>query len=167
MDKNSLTGIAPGHVCLHKASKLHIAELQRWFTSEQSMLMWGGPALSYPSSELLFYEQLTSTKIQSFSLVLHHQLLGFGQYQLLPPFMHLGRLVINPQFRRLGLSSVLVRRLIESACALADLSQASLFVYESNYIAKRVYLKEGFKESTVPNGVKQIEGCNFLTLLFD
>lgn len=164
MDKNTLTQVNKDQLCLQKASKTHIAELQLWFTSQQAVLTWGGPKLSFPAAEHEFFEQLTGGEYTSLSLMMNKQLVGFGQYQIHPPFMHLGRLAINPHYRGLGLASILLKHLLDSGSMLSGVSRASLFVYTDNHIAYQTYVKRGFKKTLLPSGVNKMEGCDFLTL---
>ncbi|MFT4653304.1 MAG: ribosomal protein S18 acetylase RimI-like enzyme [Kangiellaceae bacterium] len=164
MDKNTLLSIDKNQLCLQKASKEHIAQLQLWFTSKRSLLMWGGPKLDFPASAEQFFEQLTAGEFSSFSLLLNQQLIGFGQYQLYSPFMHLARVAINPQYQRLGFASVLLQQLLDHGCEQGDINQASLFVYIKNQIAYKTYIKKGFQKTTLPNGITKTNDCDYLTM---
>lgn len=151
-------------LCLQKASKAHIAQLQLWFTSKQSLLMWGGPKLDFPATAEQFFEQLTVGEFASFSLMLNKQLVGFGQYQLHSPFMHLARVAINPQYQRLGFASVLLQHLLDRGGAQVGINQASLFVYIRNEVAYKTYIKKGFQKTALPCGIKKMNGCDYLTM---
>ncbi|MBT1451108.1 GNAT family N-acetyltransferase [Glaciecola sp. XM2] len=93
-------------------------------------------------------------------------MLGFGQVQLCPLRAHLGRLVISPDYRGLGLSYEVVNRLIEVAVRQQDIHIISLFVYESNKAALTSYNNLGFVPTAYPKDVSSIKHCQYMTLRY-
>jgi len=160
---------------LKRASKTHIAELQTWFNDSDQILMWAGPSLGFPLGKDDFREKLSELGFTSFALISNLQqkvsdsqqkenVYGFGQYQLHPPLLHLGRLAISPRHRGKGLASVLLNKLIKKGNRQGTITTVSLFVFVSNTAAYKAYLSAGFVKTANPTGKQIIEGCDYLTL---
>lgn len=164
MDKNTISVIEKEGLCLRSASKADIANVQTWFSDAQSVLSWGGPSLTYPISTTNFYLQLCRGNYDSFVMYAGAELVAFGQYQLHPPLVHLARLSVHPQHRGKGLASMLLQKLIEQALTRAQLNQASLYVYQSNHIARNLYIKMGFTKTNLPKSKRGLVGCDFMVM---
>lgn len=164
MDKNALPIINSESLCLKTATKSHISQLRLWFKDSGQVLKWAGPSFDFPATDAEFHERLSAVGFTSFSLLHNDKLIGFGQYQLLPPFMHLGRIVINPRLRGTGLGSILLSLLIEQGALQDTVKKVSLFVYVNNPVAYKAYLRAGFTKTAYPPGKQSIEGCDYLTL---
>lgn len=164
MDKNPFPIIVNKALCLEVSTNVHLSQIQGWFNNSQQVLEWAGPSLEFPSSDATFIQQLSAPGFTSFSLMHNDKLVGFGQYQLHPPFLHLGRLVINPGLRGNGLAHVLLKRLIDEGVKKDTIETVSLFVYQSNKIAYKLYRKAGFTEGVYPLSKQKIPGCDYLVL---
>lgn len=146
------------------ATKTHISQLQSWFNDSEQVLKWAGSSIDFPATDVSFYQQLSAAGFTSFSLSYDSNLIGFGQYQLHPPFLHLARLVINPKQRGKGYASLLISHLIEEGAKQGTIKKVSLFVYENNPVAYKAYTSAGFIKDKYPPGKQVIEGCDYLTL---
>ncbi len=128
----------------YKAEVLN--ELKDWFDNRQQVLRWGGPSLSYPLNNEALHEELHRNGFVSYGLYIRHKFIGFGQLKYEPNHIHLARLVINPVFRNQGLSTELIRKLIQEAKRSSHIKSASLLVYQDNIPALKAYSKVGFEE---------------------
>jgi ribosomal protein S18 acetylase RimI-like enzyme len=164
MDKNTLPIINNERLCLKTATKSHISQLQSWFNDSDQVLKWAGPSFDFPATNAAFHQQLSAAGFTSFSLLHNDDLIGFGQYQLHSPFLHLGRLVINPKQRGNGLASILLAELIRQGAKQDTIKKVSLFVYVDNPVAYKAYIRAGFNKTAYPPGKQSIEGCDYLTL---
>jgi ribosomal protein S18 acetylase RimI-like enzyme len=152
---------------LEVSTSTHLSLIQLWFTDREKVLTWAGQSFDFPTSNANFIQQLSAHGFTSFSLMLNEDLVGFGQYQLYPPFLHLGRLVINPKHRGNGFAHVLLQSLINEGAKKGAIKKVSLFVSQSNKIAYKVYTKAGFIKKVYPQGKREIEGCDYLTLSYE
>jgi ribosomal protein S18 acetylase RimI-like enzyme len=70
---------------------------------------------------------------------------GFGQILELEPYrIHLGRIIISPEFRGKGLGAVLCRELMRVATEQFRPAEFTLNVYRSNTPALKLYKSVGF-----------------------
>lgn len=138
-----------------------------WFKDEAQMRIWSGPKFRYPFTEETFKQDLSMERLPSFCLrntepSLNHLLIGFGQYYLRAGRCHFGRLVINPDCRGQNKVADLMSLLAEKGCADLNVNELSLFVFNDNYKAKRVYEKLGFVETEYPEAMP-MDGCVYMT----
>ena len=164
MNKTALPIIVKESLCLEVSTKIHLSQLKSWFNDSQQVLEWAGPSFVFPASETSFIQQLSAPIFTSFSLTHNDDLVGFGQYQLHPPFLHLGRLAIKPIYRGNGLGHALLKALIDEGIKNDTIKTISLFVYNNNQIAYKVYKKAGFTKSVYPLGKQKIKDCDYLVL---
>lgn len=164
MDKNALPKIVNDRLCLEASTYTHFSKIRSWFKDGKQIQEWAGSSFDFPASDASFTQQLNTPGFTSLSLMHDNYLVGFGQFQLHPPFLHLGRLTINPKLRSKGLAHVLLRHLIDEGSKTRTIKTVSLFVYESNEIAYRVYKKAGFVKCAYPLGKQKIQGCDYLVL---
>jgi ribosomal protein S18 acetylase RimI-like enzyme len=135
---------------LQRPTQRQITEMMSWFTSHQATTTWSGPGFQYPFTTSSFIRDLKCSTLASFCLVDGQSLVGFGQYYDRLGHVHLGRLVINPQFRGQSLAAKLIAALIKHGQASLGLEKASLFVYQQNTKAVASYVKAGFKNTVYP-----------------
>jgi ribosomal protein S18 acetylase RimI-like enzyme len=143
------------------ANEDDLLELFGWFLTESEAKNWGGPSIHFP----LRLEQL---KIDIEWNVAHScalveksgDLLGFAQAFNKFGYKHLGRIVVSPKMRGKKLGYKLMVALLDSA-GTKDLS-FSLFVYEDNIPAKKLYESIGFEVRAYPEGRPEIKGCIFM-----
>lgn len=167
MDKNDLPIIVHDELRLEVSTNTHLSQVQLWFNDNRQIREWAGYSFDFPTSNANFIQQLSAPGFTSFSLMHNEDLVGFGQYQLYPPFLHLGRLAINPKLRGNGFAHVLLQSLINEGAKKGAIKKVSLFVSQSNKIAYKVYTKAGFIKTVYPQGKKEIEGCDYLTLSYE
>jgi ribosomal protein S18 acetylase RimI-like enzyme len=165
-DNTPLPNIGNEQLRLEVSTSTHLSQIKLWLNDSQNVLEWAGQSFDFPTSNANFIEQLSAPGFTSFSLMRNDELVGFGQYQLHPPLLHIGRLVINPKLRGNGFAHVLLQGLINEGTKKGAIKKVSLFVYQSNKIAYTVYMKAGFIKTVYPNGKKEINGCDYLTLSY-
>lgn len=157
-----------GTIKLIRSESRHYAPLLAWVSDAHMFTQWAGPSLTRAKSADELEVSLQVGNYQSFSLVkdedVGEQLIGFGQIQIWSSRVHLGRLIIAPQYRNMGLSYKLVNALIEQAAGQVNINSVSLFVYDNNKAAKTSYKNLGFVAAAYPKGIKHIENCTFMTL---
>jgi RimJ/RimL family protein N-acetyltransferase len=110
----------------------------------------------------MFSEDLKLQKLQSYCLISDESdLLAFGQFYLRLGRCHLGRLIVNPEFRGQGIIHTLIDKLSDYGCAELNVNQCSLFVLNNNEFALRAYKAYGFKLDKYPKKL-QLENCLYM-----
>ena len=141
----------------------HVESLRSFFSNHSEISQWAGPNFRYPHTTQTFLEDLRYQELSSYSLINDSgELLAFGQYYQRLIHCHLGRLVVNPQLRGLGLAKVLIKELSIIGQKDLCLSSLSLFVLDNNKPAKNLYKTLGFKEKSYP---EELPLNNFLYLI--
>jgi ribosomal protein S18 acetylase RimI-like enzyme len=139
------------------------AALFSWFDTAHALKQWGGPALSLQRSYHDLMAQLhQSPDYTSYAIHQGQQTIAFGQLLLLKDRAHLARLCVKPARRGEKIGLRLVNELIQQAAQSIRLKSASLFVYESNYVAIACYQKLGFVEAPTPAGITKPEQCKYM-----
>ena len=139
------------------------AALASWFDNALALKEWRGPVLSFTRTPSDLKAQLhQSPDYSSYAIHQGEQTIAFGQLLLLKDRAHLARLCVNPERRGEKLGLRLVNELIQHAAKSIPLKSASLFVYESNYVAIACYQKLGFVETVTPTGVSKPERCKYM-----
>ncbi|MEM0910284.1 MAG: GNAT family N-acetyltransferase [Pseudomonadota bacterium] len=166
MDQNAVSvSLDDSGYFLQPASINHTKQLFEWFRDPEAFTTWAGPRLDYPSTPEELHLNLSKSGYQFFALCdSGENVVAFGQFQLLPESLHLGRLAIHPDYRGKGLSYKLLNHLIYKASSLANFKAISLFVYRSNEVAIKSYQTFGFKEAPWPPHVKQMQDCLYMTM---
>ena len=142
----------------------YLAELRSWFQNKSELDKWAGPNFRYPHNEQSFGEDLNHQQLASYCLVNEHQeLLAFGQYYQRLGHCHLGRLVVNPKYRGLGLAKTLIKALAQKGTKQLGLNSLSLFVLADNRPALSVYQKLGFIETRYPEQIP-LANCRYMVL---
>jgi ribosomal protein S18 acetylase RimI-like enzyme len=128
----------------------HLIEMMSWFSSEKDLIDWSGPNFRY-----LF-------NLSSFVLVVNEsEFLAFGQYYLRLGKCHLGRLIVNPNFRGTGIASELIRKICKLGRNELAVTECSLFVLEHNDNAIKAYKKFGFSFVNYPDKMP-LENCLYM-----
>jgi len=140
----------------------HLLEIMQWFTNEQELTIWSGPNFRYPFDLVSFSEDLKMTELNSFVLT-NDQLeaMAFGQYYLRLGRCHLGRLVVNPNFRGQGIARQLMDRLFTLGKKDLGVSEGSLFVLDHNEAAIKSYQSFGFLFTSYPE-IIPMESCSYM-----
>ncbi len=149
---------------LVKFSHDYLATLRSWFTDQAMLDKWAGPNFRFPHSAQSFTEDIKCQTLASYCLINeHNELLAFGQYYPRLGHCHLGRLVVNPKYRRKGLASILIKALAANGMAELQLSSLSLFVLTDNISALNAYQKLGFIKQDYPEPMP-LANCVYMVL---
>lgn len=148
---------------LQRFDVAQLPELMQWFPDEVSLRTWGGPHCRHPFDERTFREDSKVDELPTWSLVASDgSLCAFGQYYLRVGRCHLGRLAVAPVWRGRGMG----RRLVQELCRIGapDLGtrEFSLFVYDSNTVALRLYRSLGFVAVPYPEPSRGLEGMLYM-----
>lgn len=137
---------------LIKPTQQYINTLMCWFTNQDELISWGGPSFSVAFTQESFLENLNVECLDSYFLVSDFdEVIGFGQFYQRLGKCHLGRVIIKPESRGQGLSSVLITHLMQVGMGKLNTKSCSLFVYEHNKIAISTYQKLGFELTVYPD----------------
>ncbi len=150
---------------LRKAEEKDLWELATWFGSELEAIFWGGPHIRFPIQVEQLKKDIAWDKAVSYSLADNKELIGFAQIFDRFGFNHLGRVAISPIKRGQKLSFKLMELILDSTKATKK--DHSLFVYEDNKAARRLYESYGFKIDTYPEGVEEKAGSLFMVKKHD
>ncbi|MEO9945427.1 GNAT family N-acetyltransferase [Paraglaciecola sp.] len=147
---------------LTQPSDANFIELMSWFSTEEELSIWSGPGFRYPFDLSSFKSDLKLDSLKSFSLVsVEGNLLAFGQYYLRLDKCHLGRLIVNPNFRGQGIASHLIQKLGVLGKTELKTDSCSLFVLGHNKSAIQAYTKLGFSMADYPDEIP-LEDCLYM-----
>ena len=122
--------------------------LMRWFPDAVGVRTWGGPGFRHPFDERTFREDAKFDRMSSWALVAADgSLAAFGQYYPKLDRCHLARLAVAPSLRGRGVGRRLVHELCRVGGTALGVNAYSLFVYEGNTAALRLYRSLGFAEA--------------------
>ena len=140
----------------------HLLEMMSWFSTEHELKEWAGPNFRFPFTLASFAEDLKLNQLRSFVLVSEGaEFLAFGQFYQRLDKCHLGRLVVNPQFRGKGIAEQLMQRLCQLGLKELGLKHCSLFVLAHNEKAIKAYEKFGFVFAEYPDLIP-LEHCLYM-----
>ena len=147
---------------LTQPSDANFIELMSWFSTEEELSIWSGPGFRHPFDLSSFKSDLKLDSLKSFSLVsVEGNLLAFGQYYLRLDKCHLGRLIVNPNFRGQGIASHLIQKLGVLGKTELKTDSCSLFVLRHNKSAIKAYTKLGFSMADYPDEIR-LEDCLYM-----
>jgi ribosomal protein S18 acetylase RimI-like enzyme len=140
----------------------NFTEVMTWFKSEQESSDWSGPSFRFPYTLKTFKADLKLDTLKTYCLIDDkNTIYAFGQYYLRIGKCHLGRLVVNPKSRGMGIVSVLMNTLIEKGESDLNVTKSSLFVLDHNSSAIRAYEKFGFIQTKYPETMP-LEKCIYM-----
>lgn len=139
----------------------HYLELMSWFPTSEKLYIWSGPDFRYPFNEQSFVEDLNIDKIETKVLLEGQQLLGFGQLYERQGRCHLGRLVVNPQYRGKQIGEKLIHQLMQLGDKILSTNGYSLFVLQDNLSAIKLYRRMGFEFAQYQKPMK-LENCLYM-----
>ena len=146
---------------IRPANEQDLVELTGWFLTETEAKNWGGPSIHFPLSVEQLKIDIDWDVADSYSLIDEGgNLLGFAQVFNKFGNKHLARIVISPEMRGNKIGSEFMTTLLNSIGV--DGVSFSLFVYEDNIPAKRLYDNLGFVVQPYPDGQPEIEGSKFM-----
>lgn len=126
------------------------AAVASWVPDAATCVRWAGPRLSFPfsASDLPALLAVPGGGEASYSLIDGSaNFCGFGQHWVQQPgAVHLGRIIVAPNFRGRGLGQVLCQHLISAALRSTSAAAVTLRVYKDNSIAVGLYSSLGFVE---------------------
>ena len=147
---------------LTQPSDANFIEIMSWFSTEEELSIWSGPGFRYPFDLSSFKNDLKLDSLKSFSLVsVEGNLLAFGQYYLRLDKCHLGRLIVNPNFRGQGIASHLIQKLGVLGKTELKTDSCSLFVLGHNKSAIQAYTKLGFSMADYPEEIP-LKNCFYM-----
>jgi ribosomal protein S18 acetylase RimI-like enzyme len=143
----------------------NITQLMTWFSNEAELLLWSGPNFRFPFNVVSFKQDLKLETLASFALMSNgSDLIAFGQYYLRLGRCHLGRLVVNPNFRGKGIAAQLIHQLSEQGKVELNTESCSLFVLDNNINALKAYEKIGYKITHYPDEMP-LKNCLYMIKL--
>lgn len=144
-------------------NKKQLEIVRTWSSGKNELTQWAGPNIRFPHTLNTFLTDLKFQELPSYGLINDKkELVAFGQYYQRLGHCHLGRLIVNPEYRRQGIASILVETLSVKAKQDLKLSPLSLFVYQNNTAALTLYKKLGFIETCYPEKMP-LDDCLYLT----
>ena len=144
-------------------SETHLSQLMGWIDSEAQCRQWGGPRFRFPFDARSFTEDCCWRELPSFVLEdAAGCAVAFGQYYNRLDCCHLGRLIVAPAVRGLGVGRQLIFRLVAQGCREFGLNRSSLFVLKNNQRALALYEKLGYRKQTYPEPVEWLDMCHYL-----
>jgi GNAT superfamily N-acetyltransferase len=148
-------------VTIRPASEQDLLELSDWFLTESEAKNWGGPSIHFPLSLKQLKIDIEWDVAHSYALVDKSGcFIGFAQAFNKFGCKHLGRIVVSPQMRGKKLGYKLMVALLGFA-GTNDVS-FSLFVYDHNIPAKKLYENIGFEVRAYPEEQPEIKDCVFM-----
>lgn len=143
------------------ACEKDLVKILHWFHTEDEVIKWGGPLIHFPLDLEQLKVDIDWDFAESYAFVDgEDNLLGFSQVFNKFGYKHLGRIIIDPEKR----GKKLAHKMLTAVQQIVGKGghNLSLFVYEDNIPAKKLYEKMGFAVKPYPKGKKEIENCIFM-----
>jgi len=142
------------------AQNSDILQLTSWFNTKKEAQNWGGPLIRFPIELGQLKKDISFDIHASFALIDNNELLGFIQVFDKYDYKHIGRVVINPHKRGMGLGLKLMEYIFDEYKECDK--TYSLYVYKDNISAKNLYEKLGFKISEDASTYGKNNDCFFM-----
>jgi ribosomal protein S18 acetylase RimI-like enzyme len=140
-----------------------LPQLMAWFPDGRAVRQWGGPTFRFPFTVETFRKDCRLDTIPARQIVsANRTLLAFGRYYLRLGRCHLGHLVVSPTMRGRGLGRELVERLCADGARRLSCDEYSLFVWQDNQAALRLYRGLGFVEARYPEPSPALNGMLYM-----
>lgn len=132
---------------LRSATPHDLQTVIAWIESPEQLKLWGGPFLTYPPNIEKTWHEIEATNQNSFALLCSSDcIVGFGQtLSRESNAIHLGRIIVSPEFRGQGLGRLLCNKLIQIGIQLFHPSRFTLNVNQNNLPAVSLYKGLGFE----------------------
>lgn len=146
---------------IKQATEEDLSVISGWFSNITEATNWGGPSIPFPLELEKLKIAISWDEACSYAFIneLSH-VIGFAQVFYKFGCKHLSRIVISPRLRGKGMGYELMDTLIHSIAN--DGLDSSLFVYNVNVPAKKLYENIGFEIQDYPEEREHIEGCVFM-----
>lgn len=143
------------------ATEKDLIQVFAWIPSETEAKKWGGPLIPFPL-DLENLKIAISWKHENSYAFINEMgiLIGFAQVLNKYGYKHFARIIVSPNSRGKGLGYKLMNTLINSTAN--NCLDYSLFVFENNSPAKKLYENLGFVIHDYPDEIEYIEGCLFM-----
>jgi RimJ/RimL family protein N-acetyltransferase len=132
-------------------SPMHFSTLSAWFADESAVVQWGGPMVHYPLDAVQMQSMLeegTSDPPRRQCWMAEQDGDWVGHVQLGFDWRNgnatLGRVIVNPDERGKGLSTLMLKLAIKQAFDYPQIDRLELNVYTFNQPAIRAYSSLGF-----------------------
>lgn len=109
-------------------------------------------SFSIPWSEASFIEEIKNNRFARYIVAkADGRVVGYAGMWIIIDEGHITNIAVHPEYRRMGIGSALMSRLIEIARA-EGVESMTLEVRKSNFAAQKLYQKYGFKASGIRKG---------------
>jgi ribosomal protein S18 acetylase RimI-like enzyme len=117
-----------------------------WIENPEMLKRWGGPLLTFPPDAQKTWSEIQTTSKDTFSLIDQGgNVIGFAQTSIKEPgAVHLGRIIVSPAMRGMGLGRRLLKQLIQLVLSKNETERITLNVYRDNLSAYSLYKSLGF-----------------------
>jgi len=117
-----------------------------WIENPEMLKRWGGALLTFPPDAQKTWNEIQTTSKDIFSLIDQDgNVIGFAQTSIKESgSVHLGRIIVSPTLRGLGLGRRLVKQLIQLVLSKNEVERITLNVYRDNLPAFNLYKSLGF-----------------------
>ncbi|MFT6925223.1 MAG: ribosomal protein S18 acetylase RimI-like enzyme [Psychromonas sp.] len=146
---------------IRPATEQDLLIISGWLLSEFDAKNWGGPAIHFPLHLAQLKIDIQWHVARAYVVVdKKGGLIGFAQVFNKFNCKHLGRIVVSPTMRGKKMGYQFMDALLN--CVAENDVSFSLFVYEHNLPAKKLYQSLGFEVRPYPKGLQEIAGCLFM-----
>ncbi len=153
-----------GSLILRPARSVDLPIVLSWLRDAVDCRRWAGPEVTFPPTTESLSREISFTPDNSFSLDEVGELIGFGQLiRKTKHRLHTSRIIVAPHRRGGGLGRNLCRALIERTIELGY-PRLSLYVYQDNPAAFKLYQSLGFQEKEKPEEDKLVEDTIYMEL---
>jgi ribosomal protein S18 acetylase RimI-like enzyme len=132
---------------MRKAVEADYAVLPRWLPDRNAVLRWCGRAIPVGVAMAELQSQLDEPDTHQFLWADASALIGFGQFSITSPgTAHLGRVLVDPDFRGHGHGRALCTALIEAARVRGNARAMTVEVMRDHIKARNLCSSFGFQE---------------------
>ena len=146
---------------IKQATEEDLSVISGWFLNKTEAINWGGPSIPFPLDLEKLKLAINWDDSDSYAFIneLDH-VIGFARVFYKFGYKHLARITISPSLRGKGVGYELMDTLINFT--EDNGLDYSLFVYNVNVPAKKIYKNIGFETHDYPKEREHIEGCLFM-----
>lgn len=146
---------------IRKATEQDLLVVSSWLSNVSAVITWGGAAMHFPLTLEQLKIDIAWQKANSHAFVNQsNELIGFAQSMNKFGYIHLGRIVLSPACRGKKLAGKLMALLLDSANESGI--DFSLFVYDHNMPAQKLYRRLGFEPRDYPAACQYNAECTFM-----